>query len=295
MRPYLFILFAAGLWALIGVFTAGILATGVGSMEIAFWRACIGGAIFVVHGLIGGHLILRHRRDIPLFIGFALIGVTLFFSAYNLAIEYGGISLAVVLLYTAPAFVIIFARIFLGEALTPIKIVAVCLIIGGVSLLAFGGDSAGVRISATSVGWGLAAGLGYTSFYIVGKRLLAHYHPVAVYAYILPIGALGILPFVEFQPKTDTAWLLLALLIVLSTYLAYLVYYIGLRHAEASRAVLVASTEPVIAAALAAVVFGEQLGIWGLLGAALVVMASVIGVVSKGQGRAERDRNGTGN
>ncbi len=278
MTPYLFILLAALLWALIGVFTAGILATGVGAMEIAFWRALLGGALFVAHGLLAGHLRLHRRRDAGVFVVFGIVGVALFFSAYNLAIDAGGISLAVVLLYTAPAFVVVLARIFLNETLSAEKILAVVLVIAGVSLVALGGDSDGVTVSTASVGWGLAAGVGYASFYVVGKKLLVRYHPVAVYAYILPVGALGILPFVEFAPKTATAWWLLALLIVLSTYLAYLVYYMGLRRAEASRAVLVASTEPVIAAVLAAVFFGERFGLWGALGAVMVILASVIGV-----------------
>lgn len=280
MTPYLFILMAALLWALIGVFTAGILATGVGAMEIAFWRALIGGALFVVHGWVAGHLHLNRRRDAGVFVVFGIVGVALFFSAYNLAIDAGGISLAVVLLYTAPAFVVVFARIFLNERLTWTKILAVFLVIAGVSLVMFGGDSDGITVTTASVGWGLAAGVGYASFYVVGKKLLEKYHPVAVYAYILPVGALGILPFVEFAPKTPTAWVLLGLLIVLSTYLAYLVYYLGLRRAEASRAVLVASTEPVIAAVLAAVFFGERFGLWGALGAVMVVLASVIGVMT---------------
>ncbi len=280
MTPYLFVLLAAVLWALIGVFTAGILATGVGAMEIAFWRALLGGALFIGHGVLAGHLRLHRRRDAGVFAVFGIVGVALFFSAYNLAIDAGGISLAVVLLYTAPAFVAVLARIFLDERLTGPKILAVVLVIAGVSLVMFGGDSEGITVTTASVGWGLAAGVGYASFYVVGKKLLERYHPVAVYAYILPVGALGILPFVEFAPKTPTAWGLLGLLIVLSTYLAYLVYYLGLRRAEASRAVLVASTEPVIAAALAAVFFGERFGLWGALGAVMVVLASVIGVVT---------------
>jgi drug/metabolite transporter (DMT)-like permease len=62
----------------------------------------------------------------------------------------------------------------------------------------------------------------------------------------------------------------------LSTYLAYLLYYAGLRRTEASRAVVIATIEPVVAAGLAALLFGERLGWWGLTGAALVVSASVL-------------------
>lgn len=275
---YLLIFLAALLWALIGVFTRGILDEGVGAMEIAFWRAVIGGAIFIVHALILRKLRLRKSRDAWGFLAFGLVGVTLFFAAYNLALEAGGISLAVVLLYTAPAFVVILARIFLKELITPLKLTALCLVIAGVSLVAFGGTGHGVNVTWISLSWGLAAGISYASYYVVGKGLLIYYHPVTIYALIMPVGALGLLPFVTFSAKSPQAWLLIALLSFFSTYLAYLVYYTGLKRVEASRAVLVASMEPVIAGGLAALFFGERLGVWGLIGASLVVMASLSAV-----------------
>jgi drug/metabolite transporter (DMT)-like permease len=281
MLGYALILIAAVLWALIGVFTSTVLELGIGAMEIAFWRAVLGGAIFVVHALVTDSFKLDRRRDALVFGGFGLVGVTVFFAAYNMAIATGGISLAVILLYSAPAFVVILARLFLGEALTPLKLVALALVSGGVVLVSLSGSSTGVTVTKVSLAWGLAAGLSYASYYIVGKRLLTRYSPAAVYAFVLPVGALGLLPFVEFSPKTPTAWLFIALLAVLSTYLAYLAYYSGLRLVEASRAVLVASLEPVIAGVLAAAFFGERFGVWGVVGAALVLSASIITVLRR--------------
>ncbi len=276
MAGSVLILVAAFLWALIGVFTAQLFVEGMAPMEIAFWRALLAGGLFIGHGLLGRHLRLRRGGDALWFGLFGVFGVALFFSAFNFAIETGGISLAVVLLYTAPAFVALLAWLILGESLGPKKVGAVALVIAGVTLVAFGGGGSGVSVSAASLAWGLTAGLGYASFYIFGKFYLLHYHPVAIYAYVLPVAALAILPFVEFSPKSTTAWALIAVLTLLSTYLAYLVYYLGLRNIEASKASLLASTEPVMAATFAAIFFGERLGMWGIIGAAMVVAASLL-------------------
>jgi drug/metabolite transporter (DMT)-like permease len=105
--------------------------------------------------------------------------------------------------------------------------------------------------------------------------MLERYAPVSIYAFILPLGALGLLPFVTFVPKPKSVWLLLVLLAFVSTYLAYLLYYTGLKHAQASRAVLVATLEPVVALLLAALVIGERLGLAGLAGSALVLAGAV--------------------
>lgn len=275
MRPYLLILAAACLWALIGVLSKGILAAGVSPLEIAFWRAALAGGAFVAHAALAGRLRLERRGDLPAFVLFALVGVTLFFSSLVLAIDAGGVSLAFILLYSAPAWVALLARLLLRERLGPRKIGLVALSVAGVVLVARGGGQ-GVTPTVPALAWGLTAGLSYASYYIFGRWVLARYAPATVYALALPIGALGLLPLVDFAPKTPTAWLLLGVLALVSTYLAYLVYYTGLREVEATRAVLVATVEPVVAAALAAALFGERIGLLGLLGGALVLAAAAL-------------------
>lgn len=286
MRPYLLIFVAALLWSLLGILTAVLLEAGLGAMEIAFWPALIGGACFVVHESIVGGFELNRRVDIPVFGIFGLIGVTLFFAAFNFTVETGGVSLAVILLYTAPGWVVVGARLFLGEPITAEKVGAVALVIGGVTLISATGAGAGVDISAVSVGWGLTAGLAYALVWVLGKHMLEQYRPSTIHAYILPVGAVGLLPFVEFGAKTGRTWAMLAVMGVLCTYVAYQLYYLGLRRAQASRAVLVASTEPVAAAVLAALLFGERLGLWGVVGAVLVLAASWLGVFWKSGGQS---------
>ena len=279
MKPYLLVLLAAFLWGIVGVLTTGVLQEGVAALEIAFWRALIAGAIFLIHGLLRREVKLEKSKDTAILVGFGFLGVTIFFSAYNMAIEQGGISLAVVLLYTAPFFVVILARIFLKERITLRKSLAVFLVLLGVSLVAIGGTGAGIQVTSGALFWGLVAGFGYGSYYIVGKVLLQRHTPLGIYAISFPIGALGLLPFVQFAPKSLYAWGFILLLAFFSTYLSNLIYMIGLKNADASKAVLVASLEPVIAAILAAIFFGELFGPLGLVGAALVVLASVVGVV----------------
>lgn len=277
--PLIFL--AAILWGLIGIIARGILDAGVGAVEIAFWRATLGGAMFLVHAVAVGALRLEPRtagaraRDAVAFLAFGLVGVTLFYSALNLAIDRGGISLAFILLYTAPAFVAVFARLLLGEDLGPRKLALVALATLGVVLVA-SDRGTGIHVSEASLGWGLAAGASYASYYIFGKWILARYRPVTIYAFVLPVGALGLVPLVEFAPKTATVWFLLLVLALVSTYLAYLAYYTGLKRVQASRAVLVATIEPVVAAVLAAWVFGERFGMLGVLGGVLVLTAAAL-------------------
>jgi drug/metabolite transporter, DME family len=290
---YALVFAAAVLWGLIGLFTRALLDAGVTALEIAFWRAVLAGGAFALHAASGRVLRLQRPGDGVAFVAFALVGVTLFYGSFSLAIETGGISLAFVLLYTAPAFVAVLAWPLLGERLTRTKALLVLVALAGIVLVANAGEgSAGVRVTPASLAWGLTAGLTYASYYLFGKWALVRYATVTIYAIVLPVGALGLAPFVTFAPKDAAAWTLIVSMSLLSTYLAYLLYYTGLRKVEASRAVLVATIEPVVASALAAAVYGERLGPFGVLGAALIIAAAALAALGARR-RPRRARQGT--
>lgn len=288
---YALVFAAAVLWGLIGLFSRTILDAGVGPLEIAFWRAVLAGGAFVLHAAVVGRLRVRNRSDFAALTAFALVGVTVFYASLNLAIDAGGVSLAFVLLYTAPAFVAVLAWPLLGERLTRRKASLVALAALGVVLVARAGGG-GVNATPGAVAWGLTSGASYAAYYLFGKWVLHRYAPVTIFAVVLPIGALGLWPFVDFAPKDPTVWAWLIALGLVSTYLAYLVYYTGLRATEASRAVLVATIEPVVAATLAAAVFGERLGLVGWLGAGLILVAAATAATTRAGGRRTRTSTG---
>lgn len=284
MRGYVLVLAAAVLWGLIGVQSRVLLDAGVGAAEIAFWRAAIAGAVFAAHARLSGPVRLPHGRDLGILIAFGLVGVAVFYSSYALAVETGGVSLASILLYTAPAFVAVAAHLLLGESLTRLKVGLVALTLAGVVLVA-GGGGTGITVSTTSVLWGLLAAVSYSSYYLVTKWALRRHTIATMYAVVLPIGALALLPFADFAAKGSREWLVLMGLALVSTYAAYGLYAVGLRRVEASRAVVVATVEPVVAAAAGAVVFGERLGPLAVLGAGLIVAAAA-GAGISGRSRA---------
>jgi len=275
---YGFILVAAVCWGLLGPVARWALAAGVGPLEVAFWRAVIGGGCFIGHavwlrarrGAVG-----MARHHLPVMLVFGLIGVSLFYSAYQFAIDAGGAALASVLLYTAPAWVAVIGVTALGERLTVFKAVAVLLTLLGVAGIAFSGAHR-VQLTWGAIGWGLAASLSYALYYPFGKRYFDDYAPATIFAYALPVGALGLAPIVTLAAKDAVAWSALAFIGVVSTYGAYLAYGAGLRRLEASRASIVATLEPVVAAVAAHGWWGERFGAWGYLGAVLVLAAAFL-------------------
>ena len=268
------ILAAATLWGLLGPVAMVALRQGVTPLEIAFWRAAIAGALYAAHAFASSRWRLA-SRDLPAIVAFGLTGVSLFYSSYLLAVEAGGAALAAVLLYTAPAWVALAAWSVLGEPLGRRRLLAVAATIIGVALVATAG-SGGVRVTPAALGWGLAAGASYALYYLFGRRYFALYPTASVLALALPVGALGLLPLVAFQAKSPTTWAAIGFIAVVPTYGAYLLYAAGLRRLEATRAAVIATVEPVVAATVAYLAFGEQLAPLGYLGAAIVLAGVIV-------------------
>jgi DME family drug/metabolite transporter len=274
---YLLIALAALLWGTLGIASRLILQSGVEPLELSFWRATIGGSLFALQALRIGKVRVD-RRDYPALAGFAVIGVSLFYLSYLLAVRAGGAALAAILLYTAPAWVAVASALWLHEPMTRRKLVALTLTLLGVALVAAGtgGGATGIHLGTSALFWGLVSGLAYASYYLFGKRYFTRYHTATLFMYALPLGALLLLPGVHFAPKSAATWGWIGFVGVVPTFLALQVYSAGLRRVSATNAVTVATLEPVVAAVLAYLVWGEALGLLGYLGAALVLAGVLV-------------------
>jgi drug/metabolite transporter (DMT)-like permease len=279
LKGYLCIVAAAVLWGVIGPVSRLAFDQGVAPIEVAFWRATLAWACFGSHAVLKRQVRVR-ARDLPALLLFAVTGVTLFYGSYQLAVARGGAALAAVLLYTAPAWVTVLSRVFFKEPMTYIKLVALVATIAGVVGVSLGaGDrsiTAGRPPEMGAFIWGLTAGVCYALYYIFGKHFSGRYDAPTIFLYILPIGGLLLLPFVPFAAKTALAWGALAVIAFFSTYLAYALYYAGLRLLEPSRAAITATLEPVVAAVVAYIWWREVFSVSGYAGGALILFSVVL-------------------
>lgn len=270
---YLYMLVAAVLWGLLGPVARVAFQAGVSPLEVAFWRASLGGLLFAGHAVLRRDLTIA-RRDVPAVAGFGVVGVSFFYLAYQLAIETGGAALASVLLYTAPAWVALIGVLLLNERMTVVKLAAVALTLLGIVGVALGGGRA-FHFSGVAILWGLLSGVSYAVYYPFGKYYFDRYAPTTVFAFALPIGAICLFPFTSFASKPIPAWGALLWISVASTYCAYIAYGAGLRRLEATHASIIATLEPVVATAAAYLWWSERFGPWGYAGS-MTILAAVL-------------------
>ncbi|WP_066294520.1 DMT family transporter [Bacillus sp. FJAT-29937] len=282
LLPYFMIAAGASLWGIIAFFVKGLADFGFAPMEIVAIRVIYAALFLLLIGLFRyrDQMKLKTIKDVKLFLGTGILSIVFFNFCYFTAISQMDISIAVILLYTSPAFVTILSFIFLKENLTVNKVLAVlgtiigCILIAGVS----SGDS---NVTLIGVITGLGSGLGYALYTIFGKFALKKYQPYTITLYTFTIAALFLLPITQLWQKFDLILNGQVMfygmgLALIPTVLAFFLYTWGLEKTEGSRAAVIATVEPVVATLLGVMLYGERLGLIQMAGAVLILCSVII-------------------
>ncbi len=287
-----FVLAAAILWGSLGVAGRFAFRAGIAPLEVAFFRAAIAFMALLAGLLVVDRSALRIRPgDLGLFALFGLISIALFFFAYLYAISQTSLATAAILLYTAPAFVVLTSAFLFHEPLTGTKIRAVGFAFIGSVLVVRAYDLPALHLTLPGILAGLLAGFTYGMYSVFGKTALQRYSPLTTLTYALGFGTLFLggaaLPTGLIRwDHLRTGWLAIGYLALVTTILAQGLYLSGLRYLEAGHASLLATLEPVVAAVLGYALLGERLAAWQVIGGILVLTA-VVAVRRRSSLRAE--------
>jgi DME family drug/metabolite transporter len=208
-------------------------------------------------------------------------------AAYFTAVTLSGIAVtALIAICSAPLIVAALAPWALGERLTPRVRVALGLGVVGTALLVAAPRGA-LDLTAPLVAGALlalAAGLAYALYVVLAKATLARMAPLPLTALTFTAGAALLTPSLLWTeaPLRQLAlgWPWLLYLGGVATAGAYAIYTLGLRHVPASVAGIVTLTEPLTATLLGVLLFGERLGVGGVVGALLLFVALALVISS---------------
>lgn len=277
------ILSAGTLWGTMGIFVRKLSTFQFTSIQIAALRIVVGAVIFlIVTAALNRDKLKIHLRDAVWFLGMGICSILLFTICYFQTIALASLSVAAILLYTAPIMVMLMSLVLFHEKMTKRKFLALLMaFLGCILVSGIGRDS---RISAAAIGFGLASAFGYGLYSILGTFVLRRYHPITVTTYSFlcaGIGALLISRPADIFQKIQAAQnpanvvLLIFLTAIVTAVLPYLTYTIGLSFVKASSASIMASIEPVVATIAGCAIFQERLTVFSLTGIALVIAAIV--------------------
>lgn len=249
---------------------------------IAFARGLVG-SIFLV-------LLLALRKQerkkiekkklLPLFISGIFLGFNwiLLFEAYR----YTSVAAATLAYYMAPVIIIFAAAFLFREKLTLQKILCSAAALIGMALVSgiFDAGFSGSR-ELIGIGFGLAAAVLYASVVLMNKKLgdIPAYEKTILQ---LASAAVVILPYSLLTENISTANFdlgqigMLVLVGILHTGIAYALYFGSLEKVSAQSAAILSYIDPISAVLLSAFFLGEPMGTMQIIGAVLVLGASIL-------------------
>ena len=281
-KAYRNIIAAASLWGCIGIFLKLLTAAGLSSMEGVALRSVLA---VILYGLF---LFFTDRDALKIdprhWYYFFATGVCsqLFFNwCYFNTISSSSMSVAAVLLYTSPVFVTLMSALLFREKLTAPKLFALALTFLGCVLVTGLFPLGQQSLSPQTLLFGLGAGFGYALYSILSKFVLRKYPPATATFYTFLFVAVFSLPLSglhrDLSRLADWRAIVGALGIsILCFILPNLLYTSGLKYAEASKAAIMATIEPFVAAVLGICLFHEEVTFFKLLGMGAIFLAILL-------------------
>lgn len=251
---------------------------GLNAMEVVEVRALVTTVCLGLFLVIKKPSLFRiHWKDLWCFVGNGCLSIVFFNFCYFKAISLTSLSVAAILLYTAPAMVILMSYWFFKEAINRKKILALVMTFAGCCLVS--GLQVEAGLSMEGILLGLGAGLGYALYSIFSRcALMRGYHSLTITFYTFlfaAVGAAALCDFSVLRQAANQGILPLGISLgmgLLGTVVPYLVYTLGLSYIENGKASILATIEPITATLYGVLLYHEQLTWQSTLGIVLVLV-----------------------
>lgn len=278
-RAFVYIVVAGILWGSSGIFFNLLKPFGFSALQMTAMRGTVSAVAVSLYALIKNRPLFKvTKRELILFVcsGFAVFGTAAFYYA---AIEASSVSTAVILMYTAPIFVMAYSVAFLGEKLNTLKILSGAAVLVGCALVS--GIIGDMQFSFLGMVLGLSAGVSYSGYNILAKIEMMQGSKslsATLYSFIV-MGAVSLAVCNPAQMMAITSKnpiIILPLMVgigICTCVLPYFLYNLALRDIPVGTASTLGIIEPMSATVFSVVFFGEELSASILCGILLILAA----------------------
>lgn len=276
---FIYIILAGVLWGTSGIFVHYLVPYGFTSLQMTFLRSTVSLISMAIYILISNRELFKvKRKELLLFAGSGL-SFYLTASCYYYSMQATSISTAVVLMYTAPIFVVIYSVLFLGEKLSGTKTVSIICMIIGCGLVS--GIIGGLSFDALGIGVGFLSGISYSAYNILTKiEMSRKSNPVSatLYCFLFAtiIGAFASNAENIVGHLTVSILPLVIAMGICTCILPYFLYTLALKEIFAGTATAMGIIEPMAATVFSVVLFREPLSIASICGIVLILGAVIL-------------------
>jgi drug/metabolite transporter (DMT)-like permease len=236
-------------------------------------------------------------RELPVIAAYGILGVAATQWLYFIAIKRLPVGIALLLEFTAPLLVALWARFVMHEAVRRRVWLALALSLSGLAVVAqvWGG----LRLDGIGVAAGITAAFVLCLYFVLGEHVVSERDPVSLTClafgfasvfwailqpwWTFPFSLLGkhVSLLGHYSSVHVPLWLLSLSLIVLGTIVPFTLSIASLRHLRARQVGLVGMVEPVAATIIAYGWLAETLGPAQIIGGAVVIGGVILAETSR--------------
>lgn len=220
------------------------------------------------------------KKDLLQAVVLGILGVAASNYLYYLAIQKTNVAIAIIIQYTAPAWVLLYMVGKGRQRATLQRVAAVTLAVAGCTLVIGIVGSGKFQINILGLIAAVLASFSFAFYNVGGHDILARYDRWKVLLYTLASAAafwaLVNPPWkIAAAHYSSAQWLFLLVFAITSVLLPFSLYFGGLQHLEPTNAIVVSCLEPVFSIIIAALVLGETMRPLQTVGV-LVVLAAIV-------------------
>jgi drug/metabolite transporter (DMT)-like permease len=270
-----FVVISAIAFGAIPVFARAAYDAGSDPISVLFFRFSIASIVMIPFIAVQKIPFPRGRFLLGLMLmgGIGYVGQSF---CYFTALTMASAGLVAILLYLYPAIVVILSSLLFKERITGLKVSALILALTGTVLtigLGGGGSLLGIALAMT-------APLIYSAYILAGSKITKEVEilsssTVVMISASFVFGALIAVKGLNV-PQTLMGWGGVLAIALISTVIAIIAFFAGLKRVGPTNASMLSTFEPVTTVVLAAIVFGEEIGFMRVVGGVLILMAVIL-------------------
>ena len=293
LRAEAFLILGAVAFAFNGVISKLVLTDGLSAWRLTQIRCTGAFAILLVYVLFQDRKSLKtNRQELPWLAAYGAIGFAAVQAGYFIAIARMPISIALIIEFTAPIWIVIYIR-FIRKKSVP-SMMWVSLLLGFCGLLLVGQVWRGLTLNGIGVIAAFVDAFALSAYFLLGEKLVAQRSTSTLIVWGLGIASLVWAIFMPvwkfpfhiltnninllgtFKNYDLPGWILILWIILMGTIFPYLLLLAGLRQLSASTSSVIGMLEPVAAGVFAWWWLGEVLTPTQLMGGAVVIAGIIL-------------------
>ena len=272
---------AAVMWGISGLFAESLFK--VSSKITPIWltqiRLIISGIVLLIIATIlhqKPFLVLKDKKNTFHIIAYGVFGLLPVQVFYFIAIEMANASIATILQFIGPFFVLTYLAVTHQQVLRKLDVLAAILAFIGVFLLSTHGNFNQLAITPLALFFGLLSALGEASYTLIPIKLVKRVSSLVVTGWGMLFAGIGLMivyPRFPAIPNTPRAWLDVSAIIIIGTIIPFQIMANALRYVKPSTVSLLDAFEPLSATVGSVLIFGLVMSGMDWLGTLLVIGA----------------------